>query len=146
MQDINMQIKQKTTINTMIGQVIGIILGLVFVLTDQYEGIQFWLAIIGAPITFAGLIRFIMATHRIAKKYTGKQVLNDLGECIGVISNPLLTIGADVLAVMLLISSFTWLTKIAPAFAFIELAGLLSLEVFLFVQDIKLLIHSNKKA
>ena len=137
MLDTNMSIKRKEHLNNLVGQTAGLIFGLVFVFSEHYEGIDLFLAIVGAPITFAGLIRFIMGTHRIAKKFAGKRLYNEQGECIGCISNPLLLIVIDVISVMLLVNTLVWCGQKSPVFSYVALIALLLLEAFVLIRDIQ---------
>ena len=146
MQSTDLDIKHKQVQVNLIGQIIGIVFGFYFVLSDSsYEGIQFIIAIICSPFIFAGLIRFIISSFRIIRRLTAHRIYSDSGECIGMAPRPILPVLATILAVMLLVTGIIGLFNTTVFICYTVLILIFALVVYLLVKDVRIWIAFRKE-
>lgn len=146
MQSTDLDIKHKQVQVNLIGQIIGIVFGFYFVLSDSsYEGIQFIIAIICSPFIFAGLIRFIISSFRIIRRLTAHRIYSESGECIGMTPRPILPVLATILAVMLLVTGIIVLFNTTVFICYTVLILLFALVVYLLVKDVRIWIAFRKE-
>ena len=146
MQSTDLDIKRKHVQVNLLGQIIGIVFGFYFVLSDSsYEGFQFWIALVCSPFLFAGLVRFIISTFRFTRQLTARRIYNETGECIGIVPRPILPVVVTILAVMLLTTGFIGLFNTTVFICYTVLILVFALIVYLLAKDIRSWITFRKE-
>ena len=145
MQNIGIQEQRKRTTMLIIGQMIGFVFGLVFVLTDKgYSGFEFAFAIIGAPLGIAGMIRVGILTYRFAKRITAQKFYDAQGDCIGLVPRKGLSLTIGIISGIGSLFAVVGIGSIAPIIRYIILPLVLILEAYLLIKDFMFLINSAK--
>lgn len=146
MQTTDLNIKYKQVQVNLIGQIIGIVFGFYFVLSDSsYEGIQFLIAIVCSPFIFAGFIRFIIGFFRFIRRLTARRIYIESGECVGMAPRPILPVLATIIAFMLLITCLIGLMKTTAFIFYTVIILIFASLVYLLVKDIRFWIAFRRK-
>ena len=132
--------KEKTQVTPhqppVLRQIAGAVLGILFVVTGGYSGLEFVFALLFSPVLIAGVIRLVIGLYRVINRFTGQRIYDDLGHCIMVLPRPGIASALSIVGLGCIISI------LASVFQFTTFAGiavtcvLMALEVYTFLKDL----------
>ena len=106
----------------------GMIFGIVFVLTGGYSGLEFILALIGAPLLYAGIIRLVVIFYRFF---------------ILLLGNPLICGVLAFVAFGVVLTAVTSIIQFSMVLGIIVVAALAIAEAWFFIRDIRAVFASK---
>ena len=106
----------------------GMIFGIVFVLTGGYSGLEFILALIGAPLLYAGIIRLVVIFYRFF---------------ILLLGNPLICGVLALVAFGAVLTAVTSIIQFSMVLGIIVVVALAIAEAWFFIRDIRAVFASK---